>query len=66
MLKSRIKVRLAELEMKQNDLAEQFNVSKQTVSGWVTGRIKPSLELAFRIAKVLNCRVDDLWEYKEG
>ena len=65
MLKSKVKVRLAELEIKQKDFAKVLDVPPQTLSGWVTGNNKPSLEQAFKIAKHLNCKVDDLWEYKE-
>jgi DNA-binding XRE family transcriptional regulator len=65
MLKPRIKVRLAELNMKQKDLSEELNVTKQTMSGWITGRVTPTLEMAFRIAKLLDCKVDDLFTYEE-
>lgn len=64
-LKSKIKVRLAELEMQQTEVAKTLGVAKQTINGWVNGRIKPPLETAFKIAKILECRVDDLWEYRE-
>jgi DNA-binding XRE family transcriptional regulator len=65
LIKPKIKIRLAELDIKQIELAEEFGVSKQTFNGWVSGRIKPSLEIAFRLAKRLNCKVDDLWNYEE-
>jgi DNA-binding XRE family transcriptional regulator len=65
MLKSRIKVRLAELEISQTELAEKMGVTKQTMNAWVNGRMKPPLETAFKIAHLLNCKVDDLWEYKD-
>jgi DNA-binding XRE family transcriptional regulator len=65
-LKSRIKIRLIELNnKKQKDLAEELNVKPQTLSGWVRGANKPSLEQAFRIAKALDCKVDDLWELED-
>lgn len=65
MLKSRIKVRLAELDIQQTELADKLGVARQTLNGWVSGRVKPPLVTAFRIAKELKCKVDDLWEYKE-
>lgn len=65
LLKCRIKVRLAELEKSQKELAEHMEVSKQTMNGWATGRVIPPLEKAFKIAKFLDCRVDDLWEYED-
>lgn len=66
MLNSKIKVRLAELNnMKQNDFANKLGVKPQTLSGWATGKNHPSLEQAFKIAKYLDCKVDDLWTYEE-
>lgn len=65
MLKSRIKVRLAELGMKQKELYEHIGVTKQTMSLWVTGSAKPTLEMAFKLAKTLECKVDDLYYYEE-
>jgi len=65
MLKSKIKVRLAELDIKHQDLAEKLGVTKQTMSAWVNGRANPTLEMAFRIANLLDCKVDDLYTYIE-
>lgn len=65
MLKSKIRVRLAELELKQSEIYREFDVSQKQFSNWVTGISAPRLEVAFKLAKRLGCRVDDLWEYKE-
>ncbi|WP_413381209.1 helix-turn-helix transcriptional regulator [Alkalihalobacillus sp. 1P02AB] len=65
MLKPKIKVRLAELELTQVDIFEEFSVGKMTFSNWVTGKSRPNLEQAFKLAKRLDCKVDELWEYRE-
>lgn len=65
MMKSRIRVRLAELDIKQQELCEKLGVSKQTMSMWVNNKSTPTLETAFKIAHILNCRVDDLFVYIE-
>lgn len=65
MLKSKLKVRLAELDIKQKDLCEILGVTKQTLSSWVNSKNYPTLETAFKIAKVLDCKVDDLFIYEE-
>ena len=59
------KIKILENDTSQKELAEEFGVSKQTFNGWITGRITPSLNTALRIAKRLNCKVDDLWKYEE-
>ena len=66
MLKSKIKIRLAELDKKQSDIYEKLKVTPQQFSNWVQGKSAPRLEMAFKLAKELGCKVDDLWEYKEG
>lgn len=65
LLKPKIKVRLAELDMQQTILSQELGVTKQTVNAWVKGKSVPSLETAFKIAKLLNCKVDDLFVYEE-
>ncbi|MEH7355680.1 helix-turn-helix transcriptional regulator [Neobacillus drentensis] len=65
MLKPKIRVKLAELELKQSDIYKEFEVTQKQFSNWVTGTSAPRLELAFKLAKRLGCKVDDLWEYKE-
>jgi putative transcriptional regulator len=65
LLKSKLKIRLAEIDMSQTELADQMGVTKQTMNAWVKGRVKPPLETAFKIAKILGCTVDALWEYEE-
>jgi DNA-binding XRE family transcriptional regulator len=35
------------------------------MNAWVNGRSMPTLETAFKIANMLECKVDDLYVYKE-
>jgi DNA-binding XRE family transcriptional regulator len=62
MLKSKIKVKLAELNIKQQELSGKLGVTKQTMSLWANGKSMPTLETAFKIAKLLDCKVDDLFK----
>ena len=45
----------------QGQLADQLQVSRQTVNALETGRYDPSLPLAFRIAGVFECRIEDVF-----
>lgn len=45
----------------QQRLAEELGVSRQTVISIERGRYDPSLPLAFRIAGVFGCRIEDLF-----
>jgi len=64
-----------DMECKMNDLIEekgykkkwiasQLGVSADVLSRWVNGRSMPSLEKAFELAYILECKVDDLYEYR--
>ena len=65
MLKSKIKVILVENDIKQNELADKLGFKPQTLSSWITNTNTPTLNNAFKLAKELGCKVDDLWEYTE-
>lgn len=60
-LKCNIKVLLAAKDMRSKQLAETLEVSTPTVSNWINGTSFPTLQMAFKIASVLDCKVDDLY-----
>lgn len=45
----------------QGQLAEQLEVSRQTVNALETGKYDPSLPLAFRIARLFGLRIEDVF-----
>ena len=46
--------------MNQEDLAEKMHVSRQTVSGWETGRRQPDLDTLKKLAEVLDVDIHEL------
>lgn len=50
----------------QEDLARRVDVSRQTVISIETGRYKPSLVLAQKLARLFACRIEDLFIFEEG
>jgi putative transcriptional regulator len=58
--------RLKELRMERNwsqaDLAEKLDVSRQTVNSLERGKYDPSLPLAFRIARLFDLRIEDVFD----
>jgi putative transcriptional regulator len=48
----------------QSDLATALGVSRQTVNAIETSRYDPSLPLAFSIAKLFGCAIEDI--FSEG
>ncbi|MGL5416156.1 MAG: helix-turn-helix transcriptional regulator [Clostridium sp.] len=63
MKNKRLKIARVELDMKQDDLAKEVGVTRQTIGMIESGRYNPSLNLCISICKVLNRTLNDLfWE----
>jgi putative transcriptional regulator len=52
-------------EMTQADLANRIGVTRQTVIAIEQGRYSPSLEMAFRIARVFKVPLDEVFHYPD-
>ena len=51
--------------MKQEELAEALEVSRQTIGSLENGRYNPSILLAFRIARYFQMRIEEIFIYEE-
>jgi len=51
----------AERGWSQGDLAEQLEVSRQTVNALETGKYDPSLPLAFKIARLFETTIESVF-----
>jgi putative transcriptional regulator len=60
-MKNRVRELRAEKGWSQADLADRLNVSRQTVNAIETERYDPSLPLAFTMAKLFKCKVEDIF-----
>ena len=65
-MKNRLKVLRAERDWSQAALGEKLDVSRQTINAIETGRYDPSLPLAFKIARLFSCTIEDIFEDTEG
>ena len=61
-MRNRLRVLRAERSWSQAQLAEQLDVSRQTVNAIETGRYDPSLPLAFRIARLFGRSIEGVFE----
>ncbi len=61
-MKNRIKQMRTELGLSQAALADQLDVSRQTINALETGRYDPSLPLAFRLAALFSVRIEDVFD----
>ena len=60
-MRSRLKVLRAERDWSQAELADRLEVSRQTVNALERGRYAPSLSLAFKIARVFDQPIDEIF-----
>jgi len=61
-LKNRLRILRAERDWSQAELSDKLEVSRQTVNAIETGRYDPSLPLAFRIARLFDLRIEEIFE----
>ena len=50
--------------LRQEDLAEQVAVSRQTIISIENGRYNPSLELAWRLSRALGTSIEGLFRFE--
>ena len=61
-MRNRLKVLRAERDWSQADLANQLEVSRQTINALETGKYDPSLPLAFRIARLFEQSIEAIFQ----
>ncbi|TRY24374.1 helix-turn-helix transcriptional regulator [Brevibacillus sp. LEMMJ03] len=64
-MRCRLKEILEERGIKQKWLQERVGMSQSAINRLVNGKSSPLLEDAIRIAKVLELRVEDIWDIDE-
>lgn len=60
-MKNTLAQRRAERGWSQENLARLAEVSRQTINSIERGRYEPRLELAFRLAQLFDCAIEDLF-----
>jgi putative transcriptional regulator len=60
-MKNRLRVLRAEKSWSQADLAQRLEVSRQSVNAIETGKFDPSLPLAFRLARLFDMSIEQIF-----
>jgi putative transcriptional regulator len=63
-MKNKIKVFRAMHDLTQEQLAEKVGVTRQTINALEKDRYSPSLDLAFRIARLFNVPIEQVFIYE--
>lgn len=64
-LKTKIHEYRKDRNMQQTELAELVGVRRETIGNLENGKYNPSLKLAMDIAKVFDCKVEDIFTFIE-
>jgi len=64
-MKNSLRVLRAEREWSQAELASHLDVSRQTVNAIETGKYDPGLPLAFKIARLFERHIEDIFDPDE-
>lgn len=64
-MKNRLEELRKERGISQEELANDLEVSRQTIGSLEKGRYNPSILLAFKIARYFDCAIEDIFIYEE-
>ena len=64
-MKNRLEALRKARGIKQEELAEALEVSRQTIGSLENGRYNPSILLAFKIARYFGMTIEDIFIYEE-
>lgn len=60
-MKNRIADLRAERAWTQADVAQRLGVSRQSINAIETGKFDPSLPVAFRLARLFDLKIEDIF-----
>ena len=64
-MRTKIKELREKRNLTQEALAEKVDVTRQTILFLEKGKYNPSLRLAYRIARVLNSKIEDIFSFED-
>ncbi len=64
-MKNRLEEIRKQRGLKQEELAEILEVSRQTIGSLENGRYNPSITLAFKLARYFNLSIEEIFIYEE-
>lgn len=65
-MKNKLRELRQSANISQQNLAQVLGVSRQTIISIERGKFDPSLPLAFRIAQLFDCKIEDIFMDEEN
>jgi putative transcriptional regulator len=63
-LENKLRVLRAMKDITQEELAHELGVTRQTIHAIEAGKYDPSLELAFKLARFFESRIEEIFQYE--
>ena len=64
-MKNKVEELRKQNQLTQEQLAEKLHVSRQTIHSIESQKYLPSIKLAFKIARLFNLSIEDIFEFVE-
>lgn len=64
-MKNLIRDKRLAVGMTQDELSVKLDVSRQTIISLEKGKYNPSITLAFKLSRLFNCSIEELFIYEE-
>ena len=64
-MKNRVEELRRARRLRQEELAEALDVSRQTIGSIENGRYNPSITLAFKMSRYFGCPIEEIFLYEE-
>jgi putative transcriptional regulator len=65
-MKNKIKVYRAIHDLTQEQLGKMLGVTRQTIIAIERGKYNPSLDLAFKLARIFGVKIEDIFVYEDS
>lgn len=64
-MKNNLKIFRVKNNLTQEDLASKIGVSRQTIIALENNKYLPSINLAFKLSKIFNIKIEELFIYQD-
>ncbi len=65
-MKNKLKVYRAMNDLTQEALAQKLGVTRQTIVSLENGKYDPSIQLAFKTARLFGVKIEDIFIFEDG
>ena len=63
-MKNKVKEYRMQLGLSQSELGQKVNVSRQAINAIENNKFDPSIWLAYDLAKLFHCTIEDLFDFE--